>query len=86
MLIVFSVIGYILVAKFIAEINKFSGMVENDDETSATIELYGLPVDSDLVKTQNDIEAKVMEKYGQEVARVLVTPNLSEAYKEWRIT
>ena len=50
MIIVFSIIAYIVVFKYVKDVQKYSKMVKNDDITAATIELYGIPLDSDLGK------------------------------------
>jgi len=60
-------------------------MVKNDTITSATIELYGIPLDSNLKKTQEEMEDKIKSKFSGDVEAVVVVPNLTEAYKAYRI-
>ena len=45
---IFSMIGYGLVMKFISEINTYSRKVKDDSLTSATMEIYGIPWNSDI--------------------------------------
>jgi ribosome-binding factor A len=81
MIVVFSLIAFSLVGKFLMEVKKFQKKVKGDALTDCCIELYGLPLDGKLEVLEQEIKKVLVEKFSSAVADVIVVPNLSEAYK-----
>jgi hypothetical protein len=83
MIILFSLIAFGLVVKFLKEVKKFAKKVKGDAITDCVIELYGVKLDSVTEDVHNEMKEMLQKKYGEAVSEVIVIPNLTEAYKHF---
>jgi len=79
-LVVFSIIAYMFVFKYVRDIRNFSSRLASEN-SSSVLELYGFPGNESPKDMEETLKSPLVEKFGDKIVDVYVLPNYCLAYK-----